>query len=94
MGASMRVLFLTNIPSPYRVNFFNELGKYVELTVLFEIGTSTERDDSWKKYQFDNFKGIVMEGKRTSLDTAFCPSVIKWMKKISMILFSLHHWLH
>ena len=29
-----RVLFLTNYPSPYRVHFFDELGKYVDVTVL------------------------------------------------------------
>lgn len=32
----MKILWLTNIPSPYRVKFFNELGKKCELTVLFE----------------------------------------------------------
>ena len=31
----MKLLFLTNIPSPYRVDFFSELGKSCDLTVLF-----------------------------------------------------------
>ena len=31
-----KVLFITNIPSPYRIDFFNELGKLVDLTVVFE----------------------------------------------------------
>ena len=31
-----KLLFLTNIPSPYRVSFFNELGKKCSLTVTFE----------------------------------------------------------
>jgi len=30
-----KVLFLTNYPSPYRVQFFDELGKYMDVTVLF-----------------------------------------------------------
>lgn len=77
----MKVLYLLNIPSPNRVNYFNELGKMCELTVLFETEASTERDESWKHYKFDNFLGIVMPGIRTSLDTAFCPSVIKHLKK-------------
>lgn len=77
----MKVLYLLNIPSPNRVDFFNEFGKLCELTVLFETESSTERDKSWKNYQFKNFQGIIMRGKRTSLDTAFCPSVIKYLKK-------------
>lgn len=77
----MKILYLSNIPSPYRVDFFNELGKHCDLTVLFEIDNSTERDDSWKNYNFKYFNGIILKGKRTSLDTAFCPSVIKYMKK-------------
>ena len=43
----MKILFYTNIPSPYRVAFFNELGKHCELTVVFETANSTERDDAW-----------------------------------------------
>lgn len=71
-----KILFYTNIPSPYRVDFFNELGKYCELTVLFESTHSTERDDLWKQYHFENFQGIIMSGKRTAVDMAFCPEII------------------
>lgn len=63
------------------VNYFNELGKYCELTVLFDKATSTERDDSWKEYNFKNFKGIILKGVSTDVDAAFCPSVIKYLKK-------------
>ncbi len=39
----MKVLYITNIPAPYKVDFFNELGKKVELTVVFEaIGASNQ----------------------------------------------------
>ena len=45
----MKVLFLTNYPSPYRVQFFNELGKLCNLTVLFEEGIEkqTHRNKNW-----------------------------------------------
>lgn len=75
-----KILFYTNIPSPYRVDFFNELGKYCELTVLFESTHSTERDELWKQYHFDNFKGIIMHGKRTAVDMAFCPEIIRHLR--------------
>lgn len=76
----MKLLFLSNVPSPYRVDFFNELGKYCDLTVLFEKTTSDERDESWKKYQFNTFRGIFLRGKTISVDTAFCPEVTKYIR--------------
>ena len=75
----MKVLFLANVPSPYRVDFFNELGKYCDLTVLFEKATSDERDQSWGNYKFHNFNGIILQGKSINTDTAFCPSVLKYV---------------
>ena len=76
----MRVLFLTNIPSPYRVEFFNELGKTVELVVLFEKNMSEERDQAWQNYTFSTFRGIIMSGKKTSAGTALCLEVCKYLK--------------
>lgn len=76
----MKILFLTNIPSPYRVNFFNELGKNCDLTVLFEKAFSTGRDDLWKQYSFYNFTGIIMNGISTGIDNALCVRVIKYLK--------------
>lgn len=53
----MKVLYYTNIPAPYRVKFFNELSKRVELTVLFN-GDKNERyrNKDWFKnndYKFN-----------------------------------------
>ena len=76
----MKVLFLTNVPSPYRVDFFNELGKYCDLTVVFEKKTSNERDESWKNYKFNTFKGIFLKGISISTDSAFCFGLKKIIK--------------
>lgn len=77
----MKVLYLSNIPSPYRVDYFNELGKFCELTVLFEAQASTERDEEWKKYCFENFRGIFLKGRRINADTAFCPGIGSYLKR-------------
>ena len=77
----MKVLWLTNIPSPYRVNFFNELGRYCDLTVLFEKESSEERDESWKNSNIDYFKAIYLKGKSVGVAEAFCPSVIKYLNR-------------
>ncbi|WP_222125072.1 glycosyltransferase family 4 protein [Cytobacillus oceanisediminis] len=81
MNHKIKVLFLANIPSPYRVDFFNELGKYCELTVLFERGTSDERDLSWYNNKFDNFQAIFLKGKKINRNTALCFGVSKYLKR-------------
>lgn len=77
----MKVLWLTNIPSPYRVDFFNELGKYCELTVLFEKRSSDERDESWKSFKIYNFKAVFLRGISVGVAEAFCPSIIKYLNR-------------
>lgn len=77
----MKVLWLTNIPSPYRVDFFNELGKSCELTVLFEKKGSEERDSSWLDYRVEHFKAVFLKGKSVGVAEAICPSVFNWLRK-------------
>lgn len=77
----MKVLWLTNIPSPYRVDFFNELGKFCQLTVLFERRASAERDDSWKSFDSEHFEAIFLSGKPIGVAEAFCPSVWKYLTR-------------
>lgn len=77
----MKVLFLTNIPSPYRVDFFNELGKYCDLTVLCERNSSVERDESWKKIYIKNFSLITLKGINIGVAEGICPTVMKYIDK-------------
>ncbi|EOU1762633.1 MAG: glycosyltransferase family 4 protein [Clostridium perfringens] len=76
----MKVLFLTNIPSPYRVDFFNALGKLCDLTVLYELGYASDRNKKWKYDKARNFKEIFLKGKRVGADSAICFSVLKYLK--------------
>ncbi len=76
----MKVLFLTNVPSPYRVDFFNELGKLCDLTVLYELKYATDRNGNWKGNNAENFNEIFLRGKRINYDSALCFSVIKHLR--------------
>lgn len=76
----MKILWITNIPSPYRVDFFNLLGTECELTVLFERRVSSERNESWSKFEFENFKGILLHGLNLGVDKAVSLAVIKYLK--------------
>ena len=60
----MKVLFLVNIPSPYRVNFFNELSKNCDLTVAFEKKNSKARDSKWISDEGINFRAVFLDGIR------------------------------
>ena len=84
----MKVLFITNLPSPYRVQFFNELSKSVDLTVLYQMKASSERDDKWIAEKSGSYKTVYMKGKQTRVDSSFCPSVIKYLsnKKYDQIV--------
>ena len=79
----MKVLFLTNYPSPYRVKFFNEIGKRADLTVLFERSTVNRkvRNAKWIGDSFMNFKGIFLSGIKVGEAEGFCPGVLKYIKK-------------
>ena len=57
-----RVLFITNIPAPYRVDFYNELGKSVDLTVIYEAKTASNQGIhfNWNLDTVKNFKAVFL----------------------------------
>lgn len=61
-GNRKKVLFITNIPAPYRVDFFNELGKYVDLTVLFEAKTTKAAAFNYNIDKNLNFHAVFLSG--------------------------------
>ncbi|MDY3057365.1 MAG: glycosyltransferase family 4 protein [Mediterraneibacter faecis] len=77
----MKVLFMTNMPSPYRVDFFNELGKSCDLTVMFERDRDYSRDTRYVADQYKNFKVEFLKGFALGDAEAFCPGVIRLLSK-------------
>lgn len=76
-----RVLFLTNIPSPYRVDFFNELGKYVQLEVVYELASATDRDKKWQEEKANSFMEVILQGIRINADSAICLGILRKIAK-------------
>lgn len=61
----MRVLFVSNYPSPYRVDFFNLLGKKCELVVCF-LATPEEqrhRSNKWFNDDYSGFNAVFLNDK-------------------------------
>lgn len=74
----MRVLFTTNIPSPYRVDFFNELGKECDLTVLYERSDANNRNKEWLSLKAINFKEVFLNGYKVGNDSALCLQIVNY----------------
>lgn len=77
----MRILFLANVPSPYRVAFFNTLSRSCRLTVLYQLHASAERDEKWTAAQEGDYETVFLKGKATDVDKAMCPGIISWLEK-------------
>lgn len=62
---SEKVFVLTNVPVPYRVDFFNELGKRCELSVLFEQlpQEQSHRSAEWFDKQNTCFRAMYLRTK-------------------------------
>lgn len=93
MKCKINVLFLSNIPSPYVVGYLNELGKYCDLTAVFEKQADCTRPDSWQDTLKNDisFKCRILNGIPIGAkvygddqgyapdDKAVAPSVIKYL---------------
>lgn len=62
----MNLLYFTNIPSPYRVEFFNQINEKCETTVLFNYDKNEKyRNSKW--YEQNNYKFNCINVKRFGL---------------------------
>ncbi len=76
-----KVLFITNTPSPYKVDFFEEIGEKFDVEVLYELKHSSTREKGWENCNSTNFKAIFMKPYFVRSESALCPEVIKHIKK-------------
>lgn len=79
MHLQKKILFITNVPAPYTVDFFNELGKKVDLTVLYERPKADNRKTEWFSNKETNYKAICMNGRKVGVETAICINVVKYI---------------
>lgn len=76
----MKVLFVTNVPSPYRVDFFNEWGKTADLTVLFERRRAGDRDRNWLGEKARHFTPVYMDIRPLGTDKSMGLAIIREIK--------------
>jgi len=79
-----RVLFITNYASPYRVLFYDELAKCMDVTVLFSdrIEEKKHRSSNWFVSGEGRFKAVQLEKRIASVGSRdLCTDVIDWLKQ-------------
>ncbi len=75
----MKVLFCANLPSPYRVDFFNEFGKVCDLTVCYERKNASDRDEKWKGSGAQNYKEVFLDLKPKGADQSYGSALRKYI---------------
>lgn len=80
----MKILFLTNIPAPYRVKFFSSLGLFCDLTVLYEMRSAKTREKSWLSTQAKNYREIYMRSYQLVDDGGISIDIFHYLKKKSV----------
>jgi len=79
-----RVLFITNYASPYRVCFYDELAKYMDVTVLFSdrIEDKKHRSADWFISGEGRFHAVQLQKRLGSMGGRdFCLDVTDWLKQ-------------
>ena len=72
-----KVLYITNYPSPYRVDFFNLLGKAVDLTVSYTSRPEAQKHRSadWFHTNYDAFTAVFLKEKRGKVFVDIIPLI-------------------
>lgn len=76
----MRIVVFSNIPSPYFVEYLNELGKYVSILAVFERRTASDRDKRWRPGN-SNFDYVFLDGLVVGTETAFSFKIVSIIKQ-------------
>lgn len=76
-----KILYVTNLPAPYKVTFFNLLSKEVELTVVYEREKASNRDSKWKSDGKRSYEEIYLHGKELGMESSISLEIIDIIKK-------------
>ena len=85
----MKILYTSNIPSPYTVNFLDTLSNKADVTAIFEKSKSNERHPKWKSDFSKNLRFKILKGIPVRTDQSIAPQIIlRSFKKYDFIIVS------
>lgn len=83
----MKVIYLTNLPVPYKIEFFNHLSKYVDLTVVFERRNAQNRDVDWLSKGGYEFEAVFLNGINYGDESTISIDINAFLKRKKYDLF-------
>lgn len=75
------VLYITNLPAPYKIDFFNQLSYEYDLHVLVERKTASDRDPRWITEANHSFDLQYLKGVRFGKSSRASSDVIHYLKR-------------
>ncbi|MDY6431180.1 MAG: glycosyltransferase family 4 protein [Bacilli bacterium] len=88
----MNVLWIFNHPAPYKVKFFNELGKKCNLQVIFERDREGDRNDIFYSEKPYNFKSHICKSLKLGKVNNYTSDPVKFLKKNKYDLVVINGW--
>lgn len=88
----MKVVFLFNHPAPYKVDFFNELSKHIEVTVLFERRSNKDRDEAFYNHNSYRFNAIFLGGINIGKENHYSANAVRHLKQNHYDLIVVNGW--
>lgn len=76
----MKVLIVFNHPAPYKVNLFNEIAKFVDLEVIFERKSASDRPENFYSNNIYNFKHSFLKGGSFGKENSNTGELVKFLK--------------
>ena len=86
------VLFITNLPTPYRIDFYRELGKLCDLTVVIEARRASDLHFNWNDDHTETFQlHCLNEGNLDEKKVNW--SILPFLKKgrYDIVVVSCYH---
>lgn len=76
-----KVLIVFNHPAPYKVRLFNELSKKIDLTVIFERDSASDRNNNFYEEKNYQFKTAKIKGLKIGHENIISSGIVKHLKR-------------
>lgn len=77
----MKILIVFNHPAPYKVDFFNELAKTIDVDVIFERKSCRNRNEAFYTGKKHNFKSHFLKHGSFSEENSNSNELVRYIKK-------------